>query len=267
MSMFAASMQVFAPATVDRHDCTLAIESVSKHFGGVYALRNVTFRCGIGEIVGLIGPNGAGKTTLMNVISGISVPDSGSVSLFGTPLTGATPTQCAIAGIGRTFQNIRLFNQLTVRQNIEVAHTTCEGHRTERVELISIDTLLDEFDLRIYADRMASELAYGYQRRLEIARALALGPEILLLDEPAAGMNHRESDVLIDTIRDVCDRYGCGIVVIDHDMRFIMRVCKRIVVLHLGEVIAEGTPQEIQRNPAVIEVYIGGRGEEGAAHA
>jgi branched-chain amino acid transport system ATP-binding protein len=264
MSFFGSTVQALAPVAAERGDNRLFIDSVSKHFGGVYALRNVTFACELGQIVGLIGPNGAGKTTLMNVISGISVPDSGSVSLFGRPLTGAAPAECAIAGIGRTFQNIRLFNQLTVRQNIEVAHTTCEAHRSERVELISIDTLLEQLGLQGYADRMASELAYGYQRRLEIARALALGPEILLLDEPAAGMNHRESDELIATVHEVCETYGCGVIVIDHDMRFIMQVCERIVVLHLGEVIAEGTPQEIQKNPAVIEVYIGDRGDEEA---
>jgi branched-chain amino acid transport system ATP-binding protein len=242
----------------------LAVESVSKHFGGVYALRNVTLKCRPGEIVGLIGPNGAGKTTLMNVISGVVVPSSGSVTLFGEPLTNASASRCAIAGVGRTFQNVRLFGRLSVRQNIEVAHTTCMAHRAARSEMVSVDRIMEEMGLTEFADRFASELAYGYQRRLEIARALALAPNILLLDEPAAGMNHKESDELILSVRKIRDQYGCGVIIIDHDMRFIMKVCERISVLHLGELIAEGTPEEIQSNPAVIEVYIGDRREAGA---
>jgi ABC-type branched-subunit amino acid transport system ATPase component len=243
----------------------LAVESVSKHFGGVYALRNVSMHCKSGEIIGLIGPNGAGKTTLMNVISGVVVPSSGSISLFGTPLTGASASRCAIVGIGRTFQNVRLFGRLTVRQNIEVAHTTCMAQRAQRAEMVSVDRIMEEMGLADLADRFSSELAYGYQRRLEIARALALAPDILLLDEPAAGMNHKESDELILSVRNIRDNYGCGVIVIDHDMRFIMKVCERISVLHLGEIIAEGKPEEIQSNPAVIEVYIGDRREDGVS--
>jgi branched-chain amino acid transport system ATP-binding protein len=250
-----------------QHTGTLAVEAVSKHFGGVYALRNVTLHCRPGEIVGLIGPNGAGKTTLMNVISGVVVPSSGSVKLFGQPLGGTSAARCAIAGVGRTFQNVRLFGRLTVRQNIEVSHTTCLAHRGERSEMVSVDRIMDELGLADLGDRLASELAYGYQRRLEIARALALAPNILLLDEPAAGMNHKESDELILSVRKIRDKYGCGVIVIDHDMRFIMKVCERISVLHLGEIIAEGTPEEIQSNPAVIEVYIGDKGEGGARQA
>jgi branched-chain amino acid transport system ATP-binding protein len=243
----------------------LEVSAVSKHFGGVYALRNVSLRCAPGEIVGLIGPNGAGKTTLMNVISGIVAPSSGHVTLFGRPLTGASPAACAIAGIGRTFQNIRLFPRLSVRQNVEVARTTAEAHRSEHVEKISVDAVMRELDLDAEADRAAGELNYGHQRRLEIARALALAPDLLLLDEPAAGMNHKESDVLIGSVRRIRDKYGCGVIVIDHDMRFIMIVCERISVLHMGEVIAEGTPDVIQRNPKVVDVYIGARGQEQAA--
>ncbi|MEX0807351.1 MAG: ABC transporter ATP-binding protein [Dongiaceae bacterium] len=249
----------------DEQAGVLAVNSVSKHFGGVYALRNVTLQYRPGEIVGLIGPNGAGKTTLMNVISGVVVPSSGTITLFGQSLTAATAARCAIAGVGRTFQNIRLFGQLTVRQNIEVAHTTCATHRAGRIEMISIENIMEELGLADLADRFANELAYGYQRRLEIARALALAPDILLLDEPAAGMNHKESDALILSVRGIRDKYGCGVIIIDHDMRFIMKVCERISVLHLGEVIAEGTPEEIQSNPAVIEVYIGDR-REGVAN-
>ncbi|MEX2201629.1 MAG: ABC transporter ATP-binding protein [Dongiaceae bacterium] len=241
----------------------LEVKAVSKHFGGVYALRNVTLQCRPGEIVGLIGPNGAGKTTLMNVISGVVVPSSGTITLFGQSLTGASATRCAIAGVGRTFQNIRLFGQLTVRQNIEVAHTTCATHRAARIEMISVDNIMAELGLADLADRFANELSYGYQRRLEIARALALAPDVLLLDEPAAGMNHKESDELILSVRAIRDKYGCAVIIIDHDMRFIMKVCERISVLHLGEIIAEGTPEEIQSNPAVIEVYIGDRREGG----
>lgn len=243
----------------------LNIDSVSKHFGGLYALRDVSLRCRPGEIIGLIGPNGAGKTTLMNVISGIFVASSGAVTVNDQSLKGASASRCAIAGIGRTFQNIRLFGRLTVKQNIDVAYTTCEMHRSERAEFVNVEALMEELGLAAYADRLASELAYGFQRRLEIARALALAPDFLLLDEPAAGMNHKETDDLIGSVRSIRDRYGCGVIIIDHDMRFIMMVCERICVLHLGAMIAEGTPEEIQNNPAVMEVYMGAKKEDEAA--
>ena len=240
----------------------LRVDNLSKHFGGVYAVREVSLACERGEILGLIGPNGAGKTTLMNLITGVSPSDAGTVTLDEKTLNGLSARKCARAGVARTFQNIRLFDHLTVRQNVEVAFTTSEFHRSEEAGGITIDHLLDQMDLLDRADRPAPMLPYGYQRRLEIARALALAPDYLLLDEPAAGMNRVESTALIESIRFIRDEYGWGIVVIDHDLRFIMNVCERIAVLHMGELIALGTPQEVRDDPRVIEVYIGARNDD-----
>ncbi len=240
----------------------LEVASISKHFGGVYAVRDVTLACERGEILGLIGPNGAGKTTLMNLITGVSPSDSGTVMLDEKSLNGLSARRCAHAGVARTFQSIRLFDHLTVRQNVEVAFTTSEFHRARQAARITIDRLLEEMGLLEMADRPAPTLPYGHQRRLEIARALALAPDYLLLDEPAAGMNRVESTALIDSIKFIRDRYGCGIIVIDHDLRFIMTVCERIAVLHMGELIALGPPEEVRNDPRVIEVYIGAQDDE-----
>jgi len=236
---------------------TLKATAVSKHFGGVYALKDVSLECASGEIVGLIGPNGAGKTTLLNVISAALPCDAGEVRLNEKRIDNLGAKDCARAGIARTFQNIRLFGALSVRQNIEVAHTTAERHRRARLDGLTVDTILDELELTPYAERFARELPYGQQRRLEIARALALVPEFLLLDEPAAGMNEAESEHLIESVRGIRERAKCGLIVIDHDLRFILTVCERIYVLDMGELIAHGTPDEVRRDPRVIEVYIG----------
>jgi branched-chain amino acid transport system ATP-binding protein len=238
----------------------LDVEHVSKHFGGVYALRDVSLHCQSGEIVGLIGPNGAGKTTLLNVISAALPVDEGTVSVDGRRIDGTGPRNCALIGIGRTFQNIRLFGRLTVHQNVAVAHATALAHRRARLNDVTVAGLLDFMGLSAHRHRRARELPYGLQRRLEIARALALAPEFLLLDEPAAGMNEAESEGLIGSVRAVRDRTGCGIIVIDHVLRFILTVCEHIHVMHMGELIAHGPPEEIQKDPRVIEVYIGGRG-------
>ncbi|WP_232372762.1 ABC transporter ATP-binding protein [Acuticoccus mangrovi] len=246
-----------ARAGVAALPATLAIEGVSKHFGGVYAVRDVSLTCSEGEIVGLIGPNGAGKTTLMNLISGTLTPDQGDISLGGVSLNGASPADCAIAGIARTFQNIRVFHRLTVRQNIEVAYTTYLRHRAHKRASRSIEEIMELIGLAGDGDLKAGTLPYGKQRRVEIARALALAPDILLLDEPAAGMNEAESVGLIDSVRAIRDQFGCGVVVIDHDLKFIMRVSERINVMHMGELIASGTPDEVRVNKEVIEVYLG----------
>lgn len=238
---------------------TLTAANVSKHFGGVYALKDVSLSCESGEIVGLIGPNGAGKTTLLNVISAALPLDEGEVRLGEKRIDSTSPRHCAVAGIGRTFQNIRLFGGLTVRQNIEVSFTTSERYRARQIADLSVDSIVDQLGLRGDSFRKARELPYGQQRRLEIARALALAPEFLLLDEPAAGMNEAESTALIGDVRGIRDRFGCGIIVIDHDLRFIMTLCERINVLHMGELIAIGPPTEIQNHPRVVEVYIGSR--------
>lgn len=235
----------------------LSIEDVSKSFMGVSALRGVSFSCETNEILGLIGPNGAGKSTLVNAISGVLKPDRGSIRLDDVELAGQGPEAAARLGIGRTFQNLRLFPSLTTRQNIEVGLITCRRHRPQIARSIDIDRLLVEFGLAADADRPAGTLPYGQQRRLELARAEALGPKLLLLDEPAAGMNDYETKALAVLLRQIRDARGAALLVIDHDLHFIMGVCDRICVLDMGEVVAIGTPEIIRRNPKVIEIYLG----------
>lgn len=235
----------------------LSVEAVSKTFGGVRALRDASLSCRADEILGLIGPNGAGKSTLVNVISGVIKPDTGRVKLGDAELTGRGPEFCARAGVGRTFQNIRLFKDLTVRQNVEVAHITCHSVRPDVASRIDPDRLLAQYDLADLADMPAGTLAYGSQRRLEIARALALGPELLLLDEPAAGLNESESEVLALAIEGIRRDVGCATIVIDHDLRFINRICDRLCVMDQGSMITSGQADEVWRDPRVIEVYVG----------
>ena len=237
----------------------LHTRGLGKHFGGVYAVKGVEVAVGDHEIVGLIGPNGAGKTSLMNVISGVVSVDEGDLWIDGQSLVGKSAMHCAAMGVARTFQNIRLFTNLTVRQNVQVALTTAHRHRRAHVSELGIDDFLKLMDVGDVADRKAGTLAYGTQRRVEIARALALHPRVLLLDEPAAGMNETESQDLMTTIRGLSERFGFGILVIDHDLRFIMTLCERIFVMDMGEIIAHGTPGEIRSDPKVQEVYLGGR--------
>jgi branched-chain amino acid transport system ATP-binding protein len=263
MTALAADIDLMTQPEPEPARC-LDIHGLSKRFGGVYAVRGVTLRCMAREILGLIGPNGAGKSTLINLITGTLSPDSGTVTLDGQPMTGLSAPQCARAGVGRTFQNIRLFAHLTVRQNVEVAHTTALRHRAAGRALYDVDDLLGRMGLRGLAERMATTLPYGLQRRLEIARALALAPGYLLLDEPAAGMNDVESEHLVELIRQIRNDFGCGVLVIEHDLRFIRRVCERVAVLHMGEILTIGGPEEVLSDPRVIEVYIGG-GDEAEA--
>ena len=244
-------------APSDAGSSGLVVHALCKSFGGLKVLRNVDLDCRPGEIIGLIGPNGAGKSTLINAMTSLMRVDSGEVLIDGRRVSNTTPQACMAAGLARTFQNIKLFNRLTVRQNIEMALTS--GRRDRPGQTASIDTgeLLAWFGLDRVAHWKAAALSYGNQRRLEIARALALGPAFLLLDEPAAGMNVAETTALISAVNGSRDRFGCGMIVIDHDLRFILKLCQRIFVLDAGEIVAKGTPQEIRTDQRVIEVYIG----------
>ncbi len=256
-----------APAS--REGLALSVGSVSKRFKGLHALAGVSLEVGAGEIHGIIGPNGSGKTTLFNVISGIYRPNSGRVFVWGRDVTGQRSFRMSRLGVARTFQNLRLFRQLSVLENVMVAldRDPAQAHiryliapwivaRDERARRARALRLLEDFDLHKVADELAVNLAYGRQRRLEIARALAGEPTILLLDEPAAGLNAAEQEGLKATIRKIRGA-GVTVVVIEHNMNLVMNVCERLTVFGHGKVIAAGTPREVASNPAVIEAYLG----------
>jgi branched-chain amino acid transport system permease protein len=234
----------------------LEATGITVRFGGFLALDDAHIRVRPGEIVGLIGPNGAGKTTLFNVITGLIIEEGGEVRLGDVDLTDASPVQVARVGLARTFQNLRLFKNLSVRENVELAALVARRHRGHR-PAVDVESLLQDAGLTASADRAAGSLDYGSQRRLELARAAALAPEFLLLDEPTSGMDDAESLAMVERVRAAALRIGAGVLVIDHDLGFITRISDHIVVLSEGRVLAEGTPAEVRSNPLVAAAYLG----------
>ena len=248
----------------------LEAKKVGINFGGLKAVDNFNLNLFEKEIVGLIGPNGAGKTTTFNILTGVYTPTSGAIRVEGENIVGLKPHQIVDRGIARTFQNIRLFSDLTVLDNVKIAfqkqmkYSIVEGilrlpryWKEEREIDIKARELLKIFDMENLADVIAKNLPYGKQRKLEIARALATDPKVLMLDEPAAGMNPQETTELMNTIYSIRDRFGTAILLIEHDMNLVMGICERLTVLNYGVILATGTPDEIKNNDEVLKAYLG----------
>ncbi len=248
----------------------LQTKNIGITFGGLRAVDNFELTIETGELVGLIGPNGAGKTTIFNMLTGVYSPTEGEILIDGKVVNGKKPYQIVNLGLGRTFQNIRLFSELTVIENIKIAFHKDMTYKTftgvfrlpkfwkeeDEISKKAMD-LLGLFDMEEDADNLAKNLPYGKQRKLEICRALATNPKLLLLDEPAAGMNPQETKELMETIHFIRDKFKVTILLIEHDMNLVMGICERLVVIDYGMIIAKGTPDEIKSNKKVIEAYLG----------
>ena len=248
----------------------LEVKNLGISFGGLRAVDDLNMTIEQGALVGLIGPNGAGKTTAFNLLTGVYLPSDGSILLDGVQLVGKNPTEICQAGIARTFQNIRLFSKMTVLDNVKVAlhnhvsyslaesffHIGNYAKKEKEMDERALD-ILKVFDLDGYADALASNLPYGKQRKLEIARALATEPKLLLLDEPAAGMNPNETKELMDTIQLIRDKFGVTILLIEHDMKLVSGICEYLYVLNFGMELAHGEPSVVLNDPRVITAYLG----------
>lgn len=233
----------------------LTATGVVMDFAGLRALDNVSLSLGRHEIVGLIGPNGSGKTTLVNVLSGALTPTAGTVSIDAENVTGFVPRKISRAGLVRTFQTVRLFGTLSVFENVQLGAFGAGIRRAQATK--KANDLLELFGIDHLRDVLGDSLSYGQKRIVEILRAIATDCNYLLLDEPAAGLNEEESDKLLGQLSDIPEQFGCGILIIDHDMNLIMRLCQRLHVLNQGKTIAEGTPKQVRANPTVVEAYLG----------